>query len=95
MAFEVGSIDEVEAANARAGLLLVDWETGDTLQLSGHAAIAWSPEPAAALPGAQRVVDFTVERVLRSAGALPLRWVLEERSRFNPPAYPGGTCASC
>jgi hypothetical protein len=95
MAFEVGSIDEVEAANARAGLLLVDWETGDTLQLSGHAAIDWSPERAAALPGAQRVVDFTVERVLRSAGALPLRWVLEERSRFNPPAYAGGTCASC
>jgi uncharacterized protein len=83
------------AANPRAGLLLVDWTTGDTLQLSGRATVDWSPERAAARPGAQRVVDFAVERVLRTAGALPLRWVLEERSRFNPPAYAGGTCASC
>jgi predicted pyridoxine 5'-phosphate oxidase superfamily flavin-nucleotide-binding protein len=83
------------AANPRAGLLLVDWTTGDTLQLSGGATVDWSPERAAARPGAQRVVDFAVERVLRTRGALPLRWVLEERSRFNPPAYAGGTCASC
>jgi predicted pyridoxine 5'-phosphate oxidase superfamily flavin-nucleotide-binding protein len=77
------------AANPRAGLLLLDWETGDTLQLSGRAAVDWSPERAAAVPGAERVVDFTVDRVIHAAGALPLRWVLEERSRFNPPAYPG------
>jgi uncharacterized protein len=74
------------AANPRAGLLLVDWETGDTLQLSGDAAIDWSADRAAAVPGAQRIVDFTVDRAIRAAGALPLRWVLEERSRFNPPA---------
>jgi hypothetical protein len=40
----------------------------------------------AAIPGAQRVVDFTVDHVIATARALPLRWVLEERSRFNPPA---------
>jgi uncharacterized protein len=74
------------AANPRAGLLLVDWRTGDTLQLSSRATVDWSPARAATRPGAQRVVDFVVERVLRTTAALPLRWVLEERSRFNPPA---------
>ena len=73
------------AANPRAGLLFIDWETGDTLQLTGRAVVDWSPERASAIPGAERVVDFAVDRVIQMAGALPLRWVLEERSRFNPP----------
>lgn len=73
------------AANPRAGLLFIDWETGDTLQLTGRAVVDWSPERASAIPGAERVVDFAVDRVIQTAGALPLRWVLEERSRFNPP----------
>jgi catechol 2,3-dioxygenase-like lactoylglutathione lyase family enzyme len=73
------------AANPRAGLLFIDWETGDTLQLTGAAVVDWSPERASAIPGAERVVDFAVDRVIQMAGALPLRWVLEERSRFNPP----------
>lgn len=72
-------------ANPRAGLLFLDWATGDGLQLSGRAAIDWSPERAAAVPGAQRIVDFTVERVIATTGAVPYRWALDERSRFNPP----------
>jgi predicted pyridoxine 5'-phosphate oxidase superfamily flavin-nucleotide-binding protein len=73
-------------ANPRAGLLFVDWGTGATLQLSGRAAIDWAPERAAAFPGAERVVDVTVERVVFTGGAVPQRWALAERSRFNPPA---------
>jgi predicted pyridoxine 5'-phosphate oxidase superfamily flavin-nucleotide-binding protein len=63
-------------SNPRAGLLFLDWETGDTLQLSGRAAIDWS---------AERAVDFTVEHVVATARAVPYRWALDERSRFNPP----------
>ena len=74
------------AANSRAGLLVLDWETGDTLQISGRATIDWSPERAAAIPGAQRVVDLVIDRVLAVRGAIPLHWALEERSRFSPPA---------
>jgi predicted pyridoxine 5'-phosphate oxidase superfamily flavin-nucleotide-binding protein len=81
------------AANPRAGLLFVDWETGDTLQLSGRAAVDWSPTRAAAIPGAERVVDFEFEHVVATLGALPPHWVLEERSRFNPPA-PAGILAA-
>lgn len=74
------------AATGRAGLLFVDWERGDILQVSGRATIDWSRARAAAFPGAQRVVDVAVERVRAVGGVLPGRWVLEERSRFNPPA---------
>ena len=77
------------AADPRAGLLFVDWERGDTLQVSGRAAIDWSPERAAALPGAERVVDVTVDAVVHTRAALPLHWALEERSRFNPPVGRG------
>jgi hypothetical protein len=61
-------------ANARIGLLFLDWETGDTLQLTGAAEIDL----------ASRAVRVTIERAIRTANALPLRWVLLERSRFNP-----------
>jgi predicted pyridoxine 5'-phosphate oxidase superfamily flavin-nucleotide-binding protein len=64
------------AANPRAGLLFLDWETGDALQLSGRAAIDWS---------SGRAVDVAVERVVATARAVPYRWALDERSRFNPP----------
>ncbi len=72
-------------ANPRAGLLFLDWDSGDTLQLTGRAVVDWSPERASGIPGAERVVDFRVEHVVAASRALPLRWVLEERSRFNPP----------
>ena len=61
-------------ANPRIGLLFLDWETGDTLQLTGAAEV--DPD--------SRAVTVTIERSIRTPGALPLRWVLLERSRFNP-----------
>ena len=73
-------------ANPAAGLLFVDWEDGATLQVSGRAAIDWSPARAAAFPGAERVVDLDVERVVATARALPAPWRFLEASRFNPPA---------
>ena len=73
-------------ANPAAGLLFVGWEDGATLQVSGRAAIDWSPARAAAFPGAERVVDLEVERVVATARALPAPWRFLEASRFNPPA---------
>jgi predicted pyridoxine 5'-phosphate oxidase superfamily flavin-nucleotide-binding protein len=73
------------AANPRAGLLFLDWETGDALQLTGRAEVDWSEARAADVPGAQRMVDFHVDHVVATAGAVPYRWALDERSRFNPP----------
>jgi len=61
-------------ANPRIGLLFLDWETGDTLQITGAAEVD---------PGTH-AVQVTIEHAIRTANAVPWRWVLLERSRFNP-----------
>ncbi len=61
-------------ANPRIGLLFLDWETGDTLQLTGGAEIDLE----------SCAVHVSIERAIRTPHAVPLRWVLLERSRFNP-----------
>ncbi|MEU8274174.1 pyridoxamine 5'-phosphate oxidase family protein [Microbispora bryophytorum] len=68
--------------NPAAGLLFLDWATGDALHLTGRARVDWDPRE---VPGAQRLVEFDVEHVLEAGGASPLRWAFEEYSRFNPP----------
>ncbi|GAA0266493.1 pyridoxamine 5'-phosphate oxidase family protein [Cryptosporangium japonicum] len=70
--------------NPRAGLLLPDWATGTLLHLTGSAVVDWDRSHAAAVPGAQRLVDFTVERVVRVPSASGLRWSDAQFSRFNP-----------
>ncbi|MFG3496003.1 pyridoxamine 5'-phosphate oxidase family protein [Streptomyces sp. NPDC047928] len=70
------------------GLLFIDWERGDTLQLTGTARIDWDERGKAAFPGALRTVVFDVERVVHTAGVLPLRWEYAAPSPYNPPAPP-------
>ncbi|SCL44664.1 hypothetical protein GA0070606_0393 [Micromonospora citrea] len=72
-----------------AGLLLVDWLSGTTLHLSGAARVDW--DPAVPMPGAQRVVDFRVERVVQIDHASPLTWSAPRYSRFNPTLDPEAT----
>ncbi|OZM81392.1 pyridoxamine 5'-phosphate oxidase family protein [Pseudonocardia sp. MH-G8] len=67
-----------------AGLLFLDWQRGRSLQLTGRASVDWDPQRAAGVPGAQRLVDFEVDRVVQIDGAVPLRWTPPEYSRFNP-----------
>jgi predicted pyridoxine 5'-phosphate oxidase superfamily flavin-nucleotide-binding protein len=72
------------AVDPKAGLLFIDFEKGSTLQVSGRAEIIWDEGRAAEFAGAERVVEFDVEEVVETRGALPLRWRLEEYSPFNP-----------
>ena len=48
--------------------------------------IDWSPEAAAAIPAAGRVLRFTIDEGVETPGAIPLRWAHGESSPFNPPA---------
>jgi predicted pyridoxine 5'-phosphate oxidase superfamily flavin-nucleotide-binding protein len=68
----------------RAGLLFLDWERGRSLMVTGRARVDWDPRRAEGVPGAQRIVDFAVDRVVQLDGAVPLRWTAPEYSRFNP-----------
>lgn len=67
------------STNPRAGLLIPDWDTGTTLQLTGTAEIIWESGP-----GAQCSVEFTVDEVLELTGVSPLRWSNAELSPANP-----------
>jgi hypothetical protein len=71
-------------ADGRAGLLFVDFDAGTTLQLAGRARVVWDEARAATFAGAERLVEFRVERVVEIPAALPLRWRFREYSPFNP-----------
>ncbi|GAA0613607.1 pyridoxamine 5'-phosphate oxidase family protein [Streptomyces crystallinus] len=64
-------------ADPRAGLLLVDWAHGGTLQLSGTARTVYA--------AGERTLRFTLERTVWSEGASPLRWSAPDYSPANPP----------
>ncbi|BCL77306.1 hypothetical protein JHS3_30420 [Jeongeupia sp. HS-3] len=66
--------------NPRAGLLFPDFASGDLLYIAGRGEIVWDGDELLAFAGAERLVRFRVERVLRLRGRLPLRWALQEVS---------------
>jgi uncharacterized protein len=68
-----------------AGIVVPDFDTGSTLQLTGRATIDWNPQHAAALPGAERLVRLTVKEVVEIEGVFPTGLRLVEYSPFNPP----------
>jgi predicted pyridoxine 5'-phosphate oxidase superfamily flavin-nucleotide-binding protein len=72
--------------NPAAGLLFLDWENGHTLQLTGQARIDWNPAGVQKHPGALRMVEFDITKVVRIDHASSLRWELHAYSQVNPPA---------
>ncbi|WP_168790675.1 pyridoxamine 5'-phosphate oxidase family protein [Paraburkholderia aromaticivorans] len=58
----------------RAGLLFIDFASGDLLYIAARAEIVWDGAELAAFEGAQRLVRFHVQEVRRSRSALPFRW---------------------
>ncbi|MBR8253894.1 pyridoxamine 5'-phosphate oxidase family protein [Burkholderia ambifaria] len=64
----------------RAGLLFIDFDSGDVLYVAARAEIVWDGPLVASFDGAQRVVRFHVREVRRTRGALPFRWSAPERA---------------
>ncbi len=58
----------------RAGLLFIDFERGDLLQLSATAELIWDGPLVEAHPGALRLLRLSVTGMVRTRGGLPLRW---------------------
>ncbi|WP_348748072.1 pyridoxamine 5'-phosphate oxidase family protein [Pseudomonas rhodesiae] len=71
------------AANPVAGLLFIDFDTGDVLQLVGRTTLILDGPQVALFEGAQRVWTVTVEHVVRRTAALALRWRFAEFSPFS------------
>jgi len=81
MFLTLGNLD----VNPAAGLFVPDWRTGTTLHLSGTARVSWDADEIARVPGARRLVDFTVTDVWEIHDPAAVRWDEPEYSRFNPP----------
>jgi uncharacterized protein len=60
--------------NPRAGLLFIDFATGDLLYLTVDAEIIWEGEEVDAFEGAERLLRFRVREARRVTDSLPLRW---------------------
>ncbi len=60
--------------NARAGLLFVDFASGDVVQLVGTVELIWDGEEVDAFAGAERLWRFTLDHGQRLPGSVPLRW---------------------
>ena len=76
------------SVDPRTGLLLVDWESGSTLQLTGRARIVWDPRALRSRPAAERLIEVTIDSVRECERALPARWRLVEPYQRNPPVNP-------
>jgi len=60
--------------NPRAGLVFIDFETGDLLQMSGSAQVILDDPQIAAFQGAERLMRFTPQRIVYRPAAITLRW---------------------
>lgn len=61
-------------ANGKAGLLFVDFETGDLLQLTGEAQVIHEEPESGAFEGSERRWTFRPRRIVHRAAATTLRW---------------------
>lgn len=64
--------------NEKAGLVFIDPDTGDMLQMTGEAAVILDSPEIAAFEGAERLWTFAPRRVIHRTMGLPLRWSLEQ-----------------
>jgi uncharacterized protein len=64
--------------NGKAGLVFVDYQSGDVLQMTGDAAVVLESPEIAAFQGAERLWTFRPRRILRRPGTLALRWSMRE-----------------
>ncbi|WP_437672868.1 flavin-nucleotide-binding protein [Sorangium sp. So ce131] len=69
------------ALDRRAGVLFIDFASGDLLSLTGEAEVVWDGPELAAFAGAARLLRFHVAEGVRLEDALPLRWSAPEAAR--------------
>jgi uncharacterized protein len=62
------------AIEPRAGLLVIDFATGDLLSLTAEGTVVWEGEELRSFAGAQRLLKLRVTGGQLRPGAVPLRW---------------------
>ncbi|MFJ4068880.1 pyridoxamine 5'-phosphate oxidase family protein [Pseudomonas sp. NPDC089996] len=74
--------------NPRAGLLFVDFSSGDVLQVTGRTEVVLDSPLINAFEGAERLWTLDIEHVVVRPAAVSLRWVFQE---FAPTSLMTGT----
>lgn len=67
--------------NSKAGLLFLDYDSGDILMLTGQAEIIWGSTDINNFEGAQRLLEFNMLKGRIIKNALPFKWSNPEFSR--------------
>lgn len=75
-------------ANPVAGLLFVDFTTGDVLQVSGRTEVILDSPLISAFEGAERIWTLDIEQVVVRPAAVSLRWAFQE---YAPTSLMTGT----
>jgi len=68
------------ALDPHAGLIFINFPSGDLLSLTGEADVIWDGPELAAFVGAQRLLRFRVSEGVFIENAVPLRWLEPEMS---------------
>ncbi|WP_060483674.1 pyridoxamine 5'-phosphate oxidase family protein [Pseudomonas sp. NBRC 111123] len=76
--------------NPQAGLLFVDFMTGDVLQVTGRTEVLLDSPLTKAFEGAERLWTLDIEHVVLRRAAVSLRWVFQE---YAPTSLMTGTWA--
>lgn len=77
--------------NPRAGLLFIDFESGDILQLTGRTEILWGSTDTEFFAGAERLWTFHLDHGVRIKSAIKGIW---SRLEFSPNTHLTGTWQS-
>lgn len=64
--------------NPHAGIVFVDFASGDLLSLTGEAGVIWDGPDLQAFAGAERLLRFRVDEGVWIESAVPLRWSAPE-----------------
>ena len=78
MFFTSGNLE----VNDRAGVTLIDFDTGSLIQMTGRAEVDWQHD--GSYEGATRVIRFQIEAVVRVDQATTHRWQRLDYSPYNP-----------
>lgn len=74
--------------NGKAGLLFIDFDSGDILTITGDARINWDSAAISHFEGAQRLLEFTITKARWIKNSLPVRW---GKAEFSPNSMLTGT----
>lgn len=66
----------------RAGVTVVDFESGSMIQMTGHAVVDWNHD--GKYEGATRVIKFNIEALVRTDHVTTHRWERLDFSPYNP-----------